>query len=287
MPAASVTDCARCRWRCRSPTVVAEVAPRCLGHQLHQPGRHGNRGDARRGSVTGWSASATHRSGCSGGWRGPSTSSWADATSTTPGSTTSAGCDGCMSTARTCCRRCWPTPSCSGDRGGAAVRRGVAADAGRGAQRVPLVLVLPQRRGGRRAARPAETRGERLCASSEEFYAAPGPDERGSLVRRLGADPAGARGVVHGRQPRGHRCRRARRRRPRRRRLRPDGAGADARGRARRARPRWCSTSPTAGRLPYSTPTRWSRCPAGWTPPAGGRYPVGAARPRRSGLVAR
>ncbi len=44
-PAGSATACARCRWRCGSPTRCAGSHPCRVRHQLHQPGRHGHRGD--------------------------------------------------------------------------------------------------------------------------------------------------------------------------------------------------------------------------------------------------
>ena len=64
-PAASPTACAPSRSRSTSPDACAGW-PRRLGHQLHQPGRPGHRGDAVRCSATGSSASATRRSGLAG-----------------------------------------------------------------------------------------------------------------------------------------------------------------------------------------------------------------------------
>ena len=55
-------------------------------------------------------------------------------------------------------------------RGGPAVRPGVVARPRRPAQRVPLLLLLHPRGGGRRSSRPAQTRGEFLLDQQSAFY---------------------------------------------------------------------------------------------------------------------
>ena len=145
--------------------------PGRVGHQLHQPGRHGDRGDggprrpggrdlrlAGRPVPAGARALGVDLAQAAFDYAGLNHLGWLRGVLVD-------GVDGCP----TCC----PTPTrCSRSRR-AGFRAGVAADDRRRAQRVPLVLVLHEGRDRRDRAAP-ETRGEFLLRQQGGFYAGGG-----------------------------------------------------------------------------------------------------------------
>ena len=211
--AGSRTGCGRCRWPCDIARRIAGARPRGLGHQLHQPGRPGHRGDGRVlgdrvigicDSPVGLGRRVARAAGRRPGAR--------------PGSTTS-GLNhlGWLRGLRVGGRD--ELPAAAGRhrgagllRGGPALRRRVAALAGRDPERVPALLLLQPRdrtRPTRRRSRPAA----RSCATSRRgFYAEVGRRRTPPPRWPPGTARSGrARGDVHGREPRGGGGRRARR----------------------------------------------------------------------------
>ena len=167
---------------------IAERAPRRVADQLHQPGRHGHRGASSRCSATAWSASATRRRRCAGASPARSATARRDVVRLLRPQPPRLAAGGLTTPTATGCRSCSPTTSARRLRGGAPVRRRLAARARDDPERVPLLLLLPRRRGRRRSAERA-SRAAPSC-SSRRPRSTPRTARTRRRARPPGAPPA-------------------------------------------------------------------------------------------------